>query len=36
MGRARLSLVEDFLLGCVTSHLLAGSNCDLLVAHDRR
>lgn len=29
-------MVEDFLLGSVTSHVLAGSTGDVLVAHDRR
>jgi nucleotide-binding universal stress UspA family protein len=35
-GSGRLSMVEDFLLSSVTSHVLAGSNCNVLVVHDRR
>jgi nucleotide-binding universal stress UspA family protein len=36
IGKHGLSMVEDFLLGSVTSHVLAGSTCDVLVVHEQR
>lgn len=35
IGKHGRSMVEEWLLGGVTRHVLAGSTCDVLVAHER-
>lgn len=35
IGKQGRSMVEDWLLGGITRHVLAGSKCDVLVVHER-
>jgi len=35
IGKHGRSMVEEWLLGSVTRHVLAGSKCDVLVVHER-
>ena len=35
IGKHGRSMVEEWLLGGVTRHVLAGSKCDVLVVHER-